>query len=159
MQARMKLIAVALAAALAAGGALAHSGFGHAGAHGRGMGMAGGPTPEAVAKRLGTLEDALKLQPHQMATWQAFEATIKTNAQKRAELREAMPPPADRDAMADFRVTMLKFAAQAAEQTNVARKALVATLSPEQKATFDSFRPGRGSMSGGGCVSRSTSGA
>jgi hypothetical protein len=147
MQARMKLIAVALAGALAAGSALAHGGMGYGG---MGPGRHAGPQPEVVAQRLGTLKESLKLQPNQTAAWSAFEAKITANMQSRAKLREAMPAPADRDAMADFRVTMMKFNAQAAEEANVARKALVATLSPEQKATFDSFRPGPMAGAGAG---------
>jgi hypothetical protein len=140
MNARTKLIAVALVAALAAGTALAHGGMGH-GPHG-GPGARGPLTPEQVTQRLAPLKDALKLQPNQQGAWNAYEARIAANAQARAKLRESMPAPADRDAMADFRVSMMKFHAQAAEDTNVARKALVATLTPEQKATFDSYRPG-----------------
>jgi hypothetical protein len=145
MKARMTLIALALAGAVATTGALAHGGMGY-GPHG-GPGMRGPATPEQATQRLAPLKDALKLQPNQMAAWNAFEGKVKANAQARAKLRESMPAPANRDAMADFRVSMMKFNAQAADETNQARKALVATLTPEQKATFDSFRPGP--MAGG----------
>jgi hypothetical protein len=53
------------------------------------------------------------------------------------------------DAMADARVAMLKFNARSAEEINNARKALTATLTPEQKATFEQFR-GPGMMAGDG---------
>lgn len=139
MNARTKLMAVALVAALSAGTALAHGGMGY-GPHG-GPGARGPMNPEQVTQRLAPLKDALKLQANQQAAWNAFEGKITANAQARNKLREARPAPTDRDAMADFRVTMMKFNAQAAEDTNAARKALVATLTPEQKATFDSFRP------------------
>lgn len=147
MNARMKLMAVALVAALSAGTALAHGGMGY-GPHG-GTGARGPMTPEQVTQRLAPLKDALELQPSQLGAWNAFEGKITANAQARNKLREARPAPTDRDALADFRVTMLKFNAQAAEETNAARKALVATLTPEQKATFDGFRPGHGPMAGG----------
>lgn len=148
MKARMTLIALALAGAVAATGALAHGGFGPGHGAGQGPGARGPATPEQVTQRLAPLKDALKLQPNQLAAWNAYEGKITANAQARAKLREAMPAPANRDAMADFRVSMMKFNAQAADETNQARKALVATLSPEQKATFDNFRPGP--MAGGG---------
>jgi hypothetical protein len=139
MNARISLIALGVAAALAAGSALAHGGMGH--------GPRGPMTPEQVTQRMTPLKEALKLQPNQVAAWNAYEGRITANAQARAKLHETKPAPADRDAMADFRVTMMKFKAQAAEETNSARKALVATLTPEQKTTFDNFRPG--SMAGG----------
>jgi len=55
-------------------------------------------------------------------------------------------------------VTMLKHKAQAAEEINVLRKALAATLTAEQKATFDQYAmgprfargPGHGPGPGGG---------
>jgi len=134
MNARISLIALGVAAALAAGSALAHGGMGH--------GPRGPMTPEQVTQRMTPLKEALKLQPNQVAAWNAYEARITASAQARAKMHEAMPAPGDRDAMADFRVTMMKFNAQAAEESNNARKALVATLTPEQKTTFDSFRPG-----------------
>jgi len=141
MKARKTLMAVALATALAAATSvtLAHGGFGHGGMYGR---MMGGPTPELAAQRLAALRDALKLQSDQWTAWKAFEATITANAAERAKLRAAMPDRADREAMADFRVTMLKFAAQTAEENVAARRTLFAALTAEQRATFDRFVPG-----------------
>jgi len=139
MKARITLIALGVATALAAGTAFAHGGMG--------QGPQGPMTPEQVTQRMTPLKEALKLQPTQMAAWNAFEGKVAANAQARAKLRESMPAPGNRDAMADFRVAMMKFNAQAAEETNNARKALVATLTPEQKTTFDNFRPGP--MAGG----------
>jgi hypothetical protein len=60
--------------------------------------------------------------------------------------------------MADQRVAMMKHNAQAAEEINGLRKALVATLSAEQKATFEHYAmgpriargPGAGPGPGGG---------
>jgi hypothetical protein len=140
MNARMKLMTVALVAALSTGAALAHGGMGY-GPHG-GPGMRGPVSAEQVTQRLAPLKEALKLQPNQVAAWNAYESKIAGNAQARSKMREAMPAAGDRDAMADFHVTMMKFNAQAAEETNIARKALVATLSAEQKTTFDNYRPG-----------------
>ena len=55
----------------------------------------------------------------------------------------------DRDARMDFRVRMMKFNAQAAEEALAARKLLVATLTPEQKAALDRFGPGPKMRHGG----------
>jgi hypothetical protein len=149
MTARMKLIAVALAGALTtgvAGIALAHGGPGM-GPHGGRM-EGRGPQAEQMGQRLAALKAALNLQPNQMAAWDAFEAKVAANQQARSKLREAMPARGDRDAMADFRVQMLKFNAQAADEANQARKALVGLLSAEQKQVYDNFRPGPGPMAG-----------
>lgn len=137
MRVTMKLAALAVMGAVAATSAVAHGG------HGRWEGR-GGVQPVAVGERLDALEAALKLQPAQAPAWAAFESTLLANAQERARLREAMPDRADREAMADFRVAMMKFNARAAEQANDARRALVATLSPEQRATFERFAHARG---------------
>jgi len=137
MRVTMKLAALAVVGALAATTALAHGG------HGRWEGRGAAP-PAAVGERLEALEAALKLQPAQAASWAAFESTLVANAQERARLRQAMPDRADREALADFRVAMMKFNARAAEQANDARRALVATLTPEQRATFERFAQARG---------------
>ena len=147
MNTKLKVMAVALAAALAAGTAMAHGGMGYG--PGSGPGQRGPMTSEQIAQRISPLKEALKLQPNQLDAWNAYEAKLAANAQARAKLHEAMPARGDRDAMADFRVTMMKFNAQAAEETNNARKALVATLSAEQKTTFDNFRPGPMARGGG----------
>lgn len=149
MTGKMKLIAVALAGALATGTtgfAFAHGGPGM-GPHGGRM-EGRGPQPEQVGQRLTALKTALNLKPNQQPAWDAFEAKIKANQQARIKLREAMPAPGDREAIADFRVQMMKFNAQAAEETNQARKALVGLLSAEQKLVYDNFRPGPGPMAG-----------
>ncbi len=66
-------------------------------------------------------------------------------------MREAMQNlQGDPQALADQRVAWMKQRAQAAEEINGLRKALYATLTPEQKATFDQFRPGPGGMAGYG---------
>lgn len=116
-----------------------------------GMGMRGGPNPEFAQARLDQLEAALKLQPDQLAAWNAYEARIKAQVEERVKLRETMRNfQGDSQALADQRVAMMKSRAQAAEEINGLRKALYATLTPEQKATFDQFRPGPGGMAGYG---------
>lgn len=142
MKIRPTLVALALAGALASGTALAHSGPRH------GDGPRGPITVEQVSKRLGNLKAELKLQPAQTAAWDAFEAKVVSNTKARLALRESRPRTDDRDARMDFRVRMMKFNAQAAEEALAARKALVATLTPEQKATLDRFGPGKRSGSG-----------
>jgi hypothetical protein len=76
MNARISLIALGVAAALAAGSALAHGGMGH--------GPRGPMTPEQVTQRMTPLKEALKLQPNQVAAWNAYEGRITANAQARA---------------------------------------------------------------------------
>jgi len=48
----------------------------------------------------------------------------------------------DSQAIADQRVAHMKRNAQAAEEVNGLRKALVATMSAEQKSTFDQYAAG-----------------
>ncbi|MFN7573018.1 MAG: Spy/CpxP family protein refolding chaperone [Betaproteobacteria bacterium] len=112
--------------------------------HGKGM-MA----PHQQAARLAALKDALKLQPAQMDAWNGFEARLVAQRDARSKHFEQMQKLRDDpDALADFRVATLQERAKDAAETNTARKALVATLTPEQKVTFDSFR--RGPMGPGG---------
>lgn len=149
MQARKTLIALLMTSALAAsaGAALAHGpGPGHG--PGRGVGM--GPNAEWAAQRMADLKSALQLTPAQDGAWAAYQDAYKRALDGRAKLHESMQGMrGNPDAMADARVAMLKFNAQSAEEINNARKALTATLTPEQKATFDQFR-GPGMMAGGG---------
>lgn len=171
LKARNTLVAVAVAGAL---GALATAAWAHgagwgqrsadcpAGAHCAmagagpmmgmgGMGMRGGPNPEFAQARLDALEAALKLQPDQLAAWNAFEARVKAQIEERVKMREAMRNfQGDAQALADQRVAWMKQRAQAAEEINALRKALYATLTPEQRATFEQFRPGPGGMAGVG---------
>ncbi len=158
MTRRLTIIAAALAASMLAATAYAHGGPGWGGGPGQGPGYGPGrgdmrgATPEQMTQhrtqRLAELKGALKLQPNQVAAWDAYEARLVANQQARVKMHESMPARGDHDAMADFRVSMMKFNAQAAEEANQARKALVATLSTEQKATFDSFR-GPGPLAAG----------
>jgi hypothetical protein len=164
MQVRQSLLSLALVGLVAASGTAVAYG---PGAPGAGMGpgpRAGAPADpaqhaERVQARLATLKDALKLQPNQLDAWSAYEAKVKSEAQARAQMRQAMlEQRADAQAMADQRVAMMKHNAQAAEEINGLRKALVATLSAEQKATFEQYAmgprfargPGAGPGPGGG---------
>ena len=171
MRKGLMTMAVTATLAVASAAALAHGGHGFGGGMagagcpmgGGGMGMQGmGPMgggaggmrgmrgPEFAAQRLAGVKDALKLQPDQLAAWDAFEARAKSNLEARAKMREGMVEHrGNADAMAEHRVTMMKFNAQAAEEMLAARKALVAVLTPAQKATFDQFRPGMGPMARG----------
>jgi hypothetical protein len=98
---------------------------------------------ERVQARLAALKEALKLQPNQLDAWNTYEAKVKAEGQVRFEMRQAMhQQQGDAQAMADQRVAMMKHNAQAADEVNGLRKALVATLSPEQKATFDQYAMG-----------------
>ncbi len=133
------LIALALAALFAASGATYACGPGPR------AGAAANPQAQAerVQTRLAALKEALKLQPAQVEAWNAYEAKVATEAQTRAQLRAAMQEHrGDAEAIADHRVTMIKHRAEAAEEINALRKALVATLTPEQKATFEQYAMG-----------------
>jgi Spy/CpxP family protein refolding chaperone len=108
---------------------------------------------ERVQTRLSTLKDALKLQPGQLDAWNAYEARVAAAAQSRAQMRQSMQDSrGDAQAMADQRVAMMKHNAAAAEEVNTLRKALVATLTPEQKATFEQYAMGQRFAGGPGAA-------
>lgn len=142
MQARKTIVSLALVGLFAAGGAALAYGPGPMGG-----GMGGPPnTPaehaERLQVRLTTLKEALKLQPNQLEAWNAYEQKVKSESQANFEMRKAMREQTDAQAAADQRVAMMKQRAQSAEEINGARKALVATLSAEQKATFEQHSMG-----------------
>ncbi len=145
MQAKKSILSLAIVSLFAAAGAALAYG---PGPQGGGMGMGGPPTTaaehaERMQARLGTLKEALKLQPNQIDAWNAYEAKVKSEGQVRFEMRQAMhQQQGDAQAIADQRVAMMKHKAQAAEEISGLRKALVATLTPEQKATFDQYSMG-----------------
>jgi hypothetical protein len=151
MRAKKTILSVALVGMAVAGAAFAHGpGFGM-GPHGgagmmgpRGMGPIDPAQQQARAQaRLDQLESLLKLQPNQVQAWNAYETRVQAAAQARALLRQEMQSfRGDAQAWADRRVTMMKHNAQTAEEINALRKALVATLSPEQKATFEQYAMG-----------------
>jgi Spy/CpxP family protein refolding chaperone len=169
MQAKQSIVTLAVVAAIAAAGAAFAYG---PGPQGGGMGVmgprSGAPMDpalhaERVQARLDALKDALKLQAGQIDAWNAYEARVKSEAQARAQLRQEMQAHrGDPETMADYRVTMMKRNAQAAEEVNGLRKALVAALTPEQQAAFNEYSmhprfargpgagPGYGPGAGGG---------
>lgn len=145
MKAKQSVLSLAIVGLLAAAGAALAYG---PGPQGGGMRMGGPPADaaqhaERMQLRLNTLKEALKLQPNQLDAWSAYEAKVKSEAQARAQMRQVMlGQRGDAQAMADQRVAMMKHNAQAAEEINGLRKALVATLSTEQKATFEQYAVG-----------------
>ena len=155
MKAKKSILSLAVVSLLAAAGtALAYG----PGPQGGGLRM-GGPPADAtqdadrMQARLGALKEALKLQPNQLDAWNAYEAKVKAEGQVRFEMRQAMrQQQGDAQALADQRVAMMKHRAQAAEEINGLRKALVATLTPEQKTTFDQYSMGPRMMSRGPCA-------
>jgi hypothetical protein len=154
MQAKKSILSMAAAGLLAVTGAVMAYGPGP-GPQGGGMGYGGPPQTaaehvERLQSRLDALKEALKLQPNQVAAWDAYEARVKSEAQAHFALRQTMQQQADSQALADQRVAMMKQRAQAAEDVNGLRKALVATLTPEQKATFDQYSAGPGFAGGAG---------
>ena len=144
MQAKKSILTLAVVGLFAAASAAFAYG---PGPQGGGMGMGGPPADaaqhaERMQARLGTLKEALKLQPNQLDAWNAYEAKVRSEGQARFQMRQAMQQQGDAQAMADQRVAMMKHKAQAAEEINGLRKALVATLTEEQKATFDQYATG-----------------
>jgi hypothetical protein len=117
--------------------------------------------PANAAARLQALETALNLQPAQKPAFDAFAARIKSEAEARTGFRENMQKLAgDPQAMADYRVSLAKYRAEAMDAVNQLRKALVAVLTPEQRAVLDQFGPGPGGagrhmMGGPGGAARS----
>jgi hypothetical protein len=148
MRATKTILSLAIASLFAAGGAALAYGPGPHGGMGLWGPRAGAPVDQAARTEslqagLDRLKEALKLQPQQKQAWDAYEAKAKAEAQVRAEMRQSMlGQRGDAQAMADHRVTMMKHNAQAAEEINTLRKALVATLTAEQKAIFDDYMSG-----------------
>jgi hypothetical protein len=145
MQAKKSILSLAIVGLFAAAGAALA--YGGPGPQGGGMRMGGPPADaaqhaERMQARLGALKEALKLQPNQMDAWNAYEAKVKSEGQARFQMRQAMQQQTDAQALADQRVAMMKQRAQSAEEINGLRKALVATLSPEQKTTFEQHSMG-----------------
>ncbi len=158
MNARTSILSLAIASLFAAAGtAMAYGPGPHAGMGPRAAAADPAQHGERVQTRLSTLKDALKLQPGQLDAWNAYEARVAAAAQSRAQMRQSMQDSrGDAQAMADQRVAMMKHNAAAAEEVNTLRKALVATLTPEQKATFEQYAMGQrfaggpGAGAGGG---------
>jgi len=145
MQAKRSIVSLAIVGLFAASAtALAYG----PGPQGGGMRMGGPPADaaqhaERMQLRLASLKEALKLQPNQLDAWNAYEAKIRAEGQVRFEMRQAMHQfQGDAQAFADQRVAMMKHRAQAADEINGLRKSLVATLTAEQKATFDQYAMG-----------------
>ena len=144
MQAKKSILSLAIVSLFAAAGAaLAYGPGPQAG----GMRMGGPPVDaaehaERMQARLTTLKEALNLQPNQLDAWNAYEAKVRAEGQVRFEMRQAMHQQTDAQALADQRVEFMKQRAQGAEQVNALRKALVATLTAEQKATFEQYSMG-----------------
>jgi len=153
MQAKKSILTLAVVGLFAAASAAFAYG---PGPQGGGMRMGGPPADaaqhaERMQARLGALKEALKLQPNQLDAWNAYEAKVRSEGQARFQMRQAMQQQrGDAQAMADHRVAMMKHKAQAAEEVNGLRKALVATLSAEQKATFEKYAVGPGHGMRGG---------
>jgi len=158
MSGKRTLLSLALVGLFAAAGATFAPGPG-AGQYGGGPGMFGpggaqfdpAQQVERAQFRLAGIKDALKLQPNQVDAWNAYETRVKSEVEARAQLHQGMAERrGNPEAMADYRVTMMKYNAQAAEEINGLRKALVATFTPEQKATFERYAMGPGMARGPG---------
>lgn len=147
MQARKTILSLAVVGLFAATASALAVGPGPRGGMGFGAGPGASMDPawhvERTQSRLDELKSALKLQPAQLAAWDAYAAKVTSEAQARAQLRQSMwDTRGDFQAHADQRVTMMKHNAQAADEINQLRKSLYASLSEEQKATFDGYSMG-----------------
>lgn len=102
------------------------------------------PTRAPAPRRVGLdeMKAALKLKPSQMEAWAAYETALKARADQELPVRSERK---SRDGTAatptEPRAQAAKQGAQASENVAAARDKLVATLSPEQKATFEQMRP------------------
>jgi hypothetical protein len=154
MSARTSILVLAIASLFAtAGTALAYGPGPQAGMGPRAAAAEPAQRVERLQTRLAELKEALKLQPGQLEAWNTYEARVTAAAQSRAQMRQSMlDSRGDAQAMADQRVAMMKHNAAAAEEVNELRKALVATLTPEQKATFEQFAPGHRFAGGPGAA-------
>lgn len=156
-----KLLLTGLLSSLLATSGLALAFGGHHGAHGGcdGAGMTGGSPQmqERMASRMAEhqarLHDALKLTPAQESAWKAYVEKTKPPV--------ASTPPLTREAMEKLstpeRMEKMQEAAKlhltAMEKHTAALKEFYATLSPEQKKTFDEMHSrgqGRGGPRGAG---------
>jgi hypothetical protein len=150
MSARTSILVLAIASLFAtAGTALAYGPGPQAGMGPRAASAEPAQRVERLQTRLAELKEALKLQPGQLEAWNTYEARVTAAAQSRAQMRQSMlDSRGDAQAMADQRVAMMKHNAAAAEEVNELRKALVATLTPEQRRPSSSSPRGTGLPAG-----------
>ena len=115
-------------------------GPGAAGGFGRGAHMRGGD-PSALAKsHLAAMKAALIITPRQEPAWDAFAGKVKAQAASMAAMRgraAQMDVPAP-ERMAQ-RTAFMRERLAGMEAMSGAMKDLYATLTPEQKATFDNM--------------------
>lgn len=138
------LIATAIAAAGFSASAQAMMGGSH-GPMGE-MGHKGQRDParmeQMMARHLDTLKAALKLSPAQEAAWTTFAASMKPAKgamPKRPDMAELqkLPTPERLDKMSELHKQHRTEMDAAMAQRNEAIKTFYASLSPEQKKTFD----------------------
>jgi hypothetical protein len=107
--------------------------------------------PQRGAAQLAQMKNALSLQPNQTVAWNAFETQVKMQRDSRAAaMVQGIALRDNPEALADFRVQQMKARAQSATEIHNARQALIATLTPEQKATFERWQSGPGEQGPGG---------
>lgn len=159
MKTSTRIIAITAAAfALGSGGlAFARQGQGDAGCMGAAMGQGtgqgmgkhqGGPggkhgagNPAEVASRLAAAKTALAITAAQEPAWQTFEGVARQHAETRQAMRSTMQgtmqgQAASADHAAQREVMMKQREGRRAE-SEAARQALYAVLTPEQKAIAD----------------------
>jgi hypothetical protein len=145
--------AAAIIACGFAGAAFAHQGgaMGGMGMHGAGMGMMGHhgaeqagmrgmQDPAQATARLAAVKAELKITAAQEPAWQKYEAVVSQQAQAHQTMRDGMrtrmqdPKAAATVDHAAQRDEMMKLHEAHRAERDAARRALVAALSPEQKA-------------------------
>ena len=151
MKTSTRIIAITAAAfALGTGGlAFAGHGQGNAGCMGadKGQGMGrhqGGPggqrgagNPADVAARLAAAKTTLAITAAQEPAWQAFEGVARQHAEARQAMRSTMQGQAASADHAAQREAMMKQREAHRAESEAARQALYAVLTPEQKAIAD----------------------
>ncbi len=109
----------------------------HGAAH---TGMRGMHDPSGAAVHLAALKTELKITAAQEPAWLKYEATVNQQTQARQALRDGMharmqdPKAAATVDRAAQHEAMTRFHAAQQDERDAARQALLAVLSPEQKA-------------------------
>lgn len=107
------------------------------------FGPMAGAQPERAKARMEALRGELKLAPNQVAAFDAYAAKVQAEADARARLRAEMQSRSgDAQAMSEFRVTMARHNADAAQELHTLRTNLYAVLNAEQRTVLDHYGPG-----------------
>lgn len=137
-------IGLSLAAAAAAqpGGGYG-MGMGMGPGDGKGVACARGAKAD-IGTRLETLKSELKLTPQQTGAWDAFEKTVRTQWESKAQARGQFRSIEDPNERMDAHVQFMEQRLEGMKAVAAARKELYNTLTPEQKEVADRYFQHRG---------------